>query len=157
MTQPIAIERFTTNLFQLFDETFEQVRGIYLDKQTSLFETLETISAEVASRPSSTHCASIAAHVEHLRFYLEMLEKFFRHEEANKLDWGEIWRTVRAVTPQEWEESKERLRATYQQVRTTLQTFDEWEGEDAMGDAMAMVIHTAYHLGEIRQMLCAIQ
>ena len=37
---------FAKNLFQLMEETFEaKHHGIYLDKGTSLFETLETISA----------------------------------------------------------------------------------------------------------------
>ncbi len=37
----------------MFDETFEQVQGMYLDKGTSLFETLATVTAEEASRPVS--------------------------------------------------------------------------------------------------------
>ena len=39
--QQIPVERLTFTLFGLLTETFEQVHGIFLDKGTSLFETLD--------------------------------------------------------------------------------------------------------------------
>ena len=74
MTKQIALERFTNELFEILEETFEHVHGIYLDRDTSLFETLETISAAEASRPVSATCASIAGQVDHVRFYLHILD-----------------------------------------------------------------------------------
>jgi hypothetical protein len=50
---------FTTELYDLLSETFEKTQGIYLDRGTSLLETMETISAEQASRPVSAKGASI--------------------------------------------------------------------------------------------------
>jgi hypothetical protein len=49
----MAIEQdFANNLFAMMEETFESKHhGIYLDRGTSLFETLETVSAEEASVP----------------------------------------------------------------------------------------------------------
>src|SRR5260221_3618921 len=110
MAQTIAVDRFTGELFDALDETFEHVHGMYLDRGTSLFETLVTISAEEASRPVSATCATLAAQVEHVRYYLEVLERHMSGQEVGKVDWGEIWRTVGAVTPQEWEASKNRLK-----------------------------------------------
>ena len=103
MTRQIALSRFTSELFDLFDETFEHVHGIYLDRGTSLFETLAVISAEEASRPISTTCATVAAQVEHVRFYLDVLENYLLNKEPVKVDWGEIWRTVHEVTPEQWD------------------------------------------------------
>ena len=58
---------FAYNLFLLMEETFEaKHHGIYLDKGTSLFETLETISAREASIPVGGKCASVAAQVAHV-------------------------------------------------------------------------------------------
>ena len=57
MSNPLPAERFTTPFFEMLEETFEHVYGNYLDGGTSLFETLETISAEDASRPVSATCA----------------------------------------------------------------------------------------------------
>ena len=70
-----------SELFELFEETFEQVHGIYLDGGTSLFETLATISAEEASLPVSATCATLAAQVEHVRFYLDVLETYLLNSE----------------------------------------------------------------------------
>ncbi|MAS37804.1 MAG: hypothetical protein CL610_27665 [Anaerolineaceae bacterium] len=146
---------FMTDLFRLLEETFEQHQGIYLDKGTSLFETLDTISAQEASQPVSATCASIAAQVAHVCFYVELLTAYMRGEEPGPVDWGEIWRTVEAVTPEEWAASKQRLRASYEQVMHLLKSGDGWN--DAMADALAIVVHTAYHLGEIRQALCTLK
>jgi len=35
-------------------------------------------------------------------------------------------------------------------------TNDDWNDDDRVGGAMAIIVHTAYHLGEIRQALCTL-
>ena len=40
-------------------------------------------------------CATLAAQVAHVTFYLEVLERYILNEEAGVVDWGVIWRTVR--------------------------------------------------------------
>ena len=99
MTNTIVLDHLKESLFEALTETFEAVHGMYLDKGTSLFETLATISAEEASRPVGQHCATIAAQVAHTRFYLDILERYMLNQNPGKVDWGEIWRTVREVTP----------------------------------------------------------
>jgi hypothetical protein len=152
-----AIELFKKELFECLDETFEQVRGIYLDKGTSLFETLEAVSAEDASRPIAEKCATVAAQVEHVRFYLDVLNDMMQSGEVRKVDWREIWQSVREVTPEEWEEQKLKLRESYQRVLATMKNFDRWEGEYGISGSLAVLAHTAYHLGGMRQALCAIK
>jgi hypothetical protein len=156
MPDTIPAKMFTDNLFELLDETYEKVRGRYLGRGTSLFETLATISAEEASRPVSADCASLAAQVEHVRFYLEVAEHYLLGKADRDWDWDEIWRTVERVTPEEWDASKNRLKETYQRVCDLMKSFEDWEGDRA-GHAMNMLVHTAYHLGEIRQALCTLQ
>src|SRR5690349_6833479 len=130
MSDTIPAKILTDNLFELLDETVEQVRGRYLGRGTSLFETLATISAEEASRPVSADCASLAAQVEHVRFYLEVTEHYLLGKADRDWDWEEIWRTVERVTPEEWEVSKNRLKETYQRVRDLMKSFDSWGGDD---------------------------
>ena len=60
---------------------------MYLDGGTSLFETLATITAEEASRPVSAACASLAAQVEHVRFYLDVVDDYLLNQEPSKVDW----------------------------------------------------------------------
>jgi hypothetical protein len=156
MTKQIDAQRFASEVYDLLDETFENVHGIYLDGGTSLFETLETVSAEEASRPVSARCASIAGQVEHVRFYLEILEKYMRGEEVGKVDWQGSW-YLKSVTPGEWEALKSRLRERYGSVLALVKSFEAWDGENDIGGALAIIVHTAYHLGEIRQALCTVK
>jgi hypothetical protein len=156
MPQTIAQEHFTSQLFYLLDETFENHHGIFLDKSNSLFETLAGIDATLASIPVGGKCASLAAQVAHVNFYLEVLERYILAQATGKVDWGEIWRTVEAVTPEEWERLQEQLKKTYQRVLGTLRGLD-WQSENSIGGALAIVVHTAYHLGEIRQALCTLK
>ena len=157
MTNSIQVDRITGEIFNLLEETFERVHGIYLDKATSLFETLETVSAEEASVPLSDQSGSIAAHVKHVRFYLGVIQDHMKKREVGTIDWKEIWRTTRAVTPAEWEALKRELRAEYASVLGLLRSYDRWDGEEDIPGALAMVVHTAYHLGAIRQALCGIR
>jgi len=156
MTKQIEAQRFASEVYDLLDETFEQVHGIYLDGGTSLFETLETVSAEEASRPVSDRCASIAGQVEHVRFYLEILEKYMRGEEVGKVDWQGSW-YLKSVTAGEWEALKGRLRDRYESVLSLIKSFEAWDGENDIGGALAIVVHTAYNLGEIRQAMCTVK
>ncbi len=39
----------------------------------------------------------------------------------------------------------------------TMQGGPTRDGEDAIGGVLAILVHTAYHLGEIRQALCTIK
>ena len=157
MSKTIKQENFLNNLFALFDETFENHHGIYLDKGTSLFTTLETISADEASIPVGGKCASLAAQVAHVIFYLEVLEKYFLKQEIGKVDWGEVWRTVEKVSPDEWESLKSKLKETYKRLDKLFHETENWDDEDVVGGALGIVVHTAYHLGEIRQALCTLK
>ena len=147
---------FLNSLFAILDETFENHHGIYLDKNTSLFQTLETVSAEEASIPVGGKCASLAAQVEHVNFYLEVLERYIFQNDTGRVDWGEIWQRVEKVTSGEWEASKAKLENTYRRIDKALHENKTWN-EDSIGGAMAIVVHTAYHLGEIRQALCTLE
>ena len=94
MPTRIQAEHFTNALYALLDETFDNVHGFFLDKGTSMFETLGTISAEEASIPVGGKCATLAAQVKHVAFYLDVLERSVRTGAYERADWGEIWRTM---------------------------------------------------------------
>lgn len=150
-------EIITATLTALLIETFEKVNGYYLDKGTSLFETLDTISAEEASRPVSATCAALSAQVAHVNFYLWLMLEYGAGRDPGKVDWGEIWRTVREVTPEEWDASRAQLRETYQRVRAFVDGIEDWEAGDRLEESISCIVHTAYHLGEIRQALCTLK
>ena len=156
MDKMIKQDDFLNNLFSLLDETFDNTHGQYLDKDTSLFRTLETVSAQEASIPVGGKCASLAAQVTHVIFYMEVLERFVVYNDTSRVDWGEIWRTVEKVTPEEWDALKNKLKDAYQRINKLFHETEIWN-EDTIGGAMAILVHTAYHLGEIRQALCTLK
>jgi hypothetical protein len=155
MSNLIESEHFLKPLFGLLDETFENTHGYFLDANTSLFQTLSAISAQQASIPVGGKCASLAAQVAHITFYLEVLERVVVYNDNSRADWGEIWRTVEQVSPSEWDTLRDNLKLTYARVNTMFHSNESWN-EDAISGAMAIVAHTAYHLGEIRQALCVL-
>lgn len=157
MLNTIAQNSFSDELFLILEETFESHHGIFLDKNTSLFDTLESISAQEASIPIGNNCSTLAAQVEHVIFYLEVMIDLISGKEVGRIDWAEIWNRVSSVKEEEWDEIKTRLKSTYQQLSDMLQNIKDWEKNDAIGISMACVMHTAYHLGEIRQALCCIK
>ena len=155
MTTDIALSHYKASLFRILDETFENVQSMYLEGGTSLFETLEGVPATVASQPVSATCASIAGQVDQTRFYLEVMTRFARGEQVEEIDWDATWQTVE-VTDDEWTALKGRLREAYRAVRAVLDEDATWDNEYAVGGSMAILAHTAYHLGEIRQALCTV-
>ena len=158
MSVQIPLERLKPTLLQFIDETFSQVHGMYLDKGTTLYETLEGVTAEEASRSASPTTATIAAQVEHVRFYLDVLDEIIRTKDIEKkYNWREIWETVREVTPEQWEDLKRRLHKSHDRVMATINSFENWDGAFDIGGAISIVAHTAYHLGGIRQALGVIR
>jgi hypothetical protein len=157
VTAHIQAEHFTKALTMLLDEAFDNVHGYFLDSGTSMFETLATISADEASIPVGGKCATLAAQVKHVAFYLDVLERAVRTGTHERVDWGEIWRTTKDVTPEEWEALKSGLRDSYNRLKTLIQDAPAWPSENEIGGAIAAVVHTAYHLGEIRQATCTLK
>jgi hypothetical protein len=90
-------------------------------------------------------------------YYLQILERDIAGQEVGSVDWGEIWDRVSGVTAAEWDDLRARLRAAYDQLRATLHAVDDWARDDAIGASMAILVHTAYHLGEIRQAPCTLE
>ena len=156
MAVTITSTQFTHDLLYLLAETFESVHGVYLDRGTSLLETLAGLTAQQASIPVGGRCASIAAQVTHVCFYLDVLDQYIQTGQNQDVDWGEVWRTVREVTPEEWSALQERVRRAYERTCETIKSYDRWNVEYSLSGAMGILAHTAYHLGEIRQATCTI-
>jgi hypothetical protein len=140
------------SLFTLLTETFEGGKNahgtVYLDRNTGLFTTIDDLSAEQASS-QVTSGATIAAHVQHTVFYLEVIERYM-HGNQEKADWAASWR-LQSVDDKAWDELKTRLRTTYRRISDFLQAQDDWD--ERLESGYDLVIHTAYHLGAIRQMI----
>lgn len=152
MSHLICADRFKNELLDLLEETFEQTQGIFLDRNTSLLETLESLSSEVVSLQISPSSATIAGHVNHITTYLRVLTRSIRRVPEAPVNWSQSW-TVRAVSESMWGKLVADLRSAYRETRDTLSELTTWAGEDDIGAALAILAHTASHLGAIRQAL----
>lgn len=157
MSAQIDQKLFLQEFLGILDEAFVTHHGIFLDRNTSLFETLGTITAAQASIPVGGSCATLAAQVAHVNFYLEVIEAYILDKQQGKVDWGDIWRRVKGVTPEEWTAYQDQLKATYHRVLAMLEGMEDWNRERPIGGALALLVHTAYHLGEIRQAMCTLK
>jgi hypothetical protein len=153
---PIEPRHFTGALKILLGETFDRAGGMYLDRGTSLFETLAGIDAATASIPVGGKCGTLAAQVKHIAFFFDDTIASVTDPDRPHPDWDEIWRTVSAVSEQEWKAIQAELRASYERIVAFIDAQTGWPSENHLAGGMTVVVHSAYHLGEIRQALCTL-
>ena len=144
----LNVADFRTSYLNILEEIFENVHGFVLDPAESMFETLATISAADASAQVAPGLGPIVAQVNHVVF---LIDAQLHAYEGGERDWAGSWR-VESVTDQEWQTLISQLQDRYQQIRTFVSTFEDWNGS-FLGGAIALISHCAYHLGQIREAL----
>ena len=122
-----------------------------------LLRSLDRLSAEAASRPAAPGSASIAAHVDHLCYGLDLMNRWSSGERDpwSDADWTASWRRG-TVTESEWAALCDRLRETSSHWRQALQTPRTMSDLELNG-VISSIAHLAYHLGAIRQIDRSIQ
>jgi hypothetical protein len=114
-----------------------------------ILRSLETLSASEASAPTGTS-SSIAAHVDHLRYGLSLMNRWSNGENPfGSADWSASWRRT-VVSDQEWRQLRADLRAEAMRwLAVVRQPRDV--GEIELNGMIGSIAHLAYHLGAIRQ------
>jgi len=115
-----------------------------------LLRSLDNLSAEDASQ--SVHGgATIAAHTQHLRYGLSLINRWATEggDPFTDAKWDEAWKTSR-VNASEWSEIRGGLRDEAQRWLTVLGSPREVRGVELSG-MIASIAHLAYHLGAMRQ------
>ena len=115
-----------------------------------LLASLDQLSASAASA-SSDGGGSIAAHADHVRFGLALLNRWTRGEAEpwKGADWTASWKKP-VVSEAEWRELRDGLRRETHDWIEALATPRELSGT-ALKWVTGSVAHLAYHLGAIRQ------
>src|SRR5918999_988678 len=115
-----------------------------------LLRSLDKLSADAASR-SVNEGATIAAHAQHLRYGLSLMNRWAREGRNPFADakWDEAWKTSR-VDATEWDEIREGLRDEAKRWLEALGTPREARTVEVCG-LIGSIAHLAYHLGAIRQ------
>ncbi len=145
--------QFRESLSQLLRELFEGPpadAAYFLNRgDRGLLASLERLSAADASAQPNQR-ASVAAHVDHLRYGLSLLNRWARGENPwSDADWAPSWERIR-VTDDQWRRLRDALAAEAHAWRTAVRDRRDWD-RASMIEIMASVVHLAYHLGAVRQ------
>jgi len=142
-------------LATLFSELVDGARatgGAYIlnSGDAGLLKSLEAIEAADASR-SVNDGATIAAHAQHLRYGLSLMNRWAAGAGDPFADatWDAAWHT-RDVDEAAWQEIRGGLRDEAHRWLTALRTPRE-VSETELAGLIASIAHSAYHLGAIRQ------
>jgi hypothetical protein len=146
-----ASPAFARLFSELVDGTPGRTGAFILNSgDVGLLRSLDNISAADASR-SVHHGATIAAHAQHLRYGLSLMNRWAREGGDPFADatWDEPWKTSDVEEP-EWSEIRNGLRDEAHRWLKTLNSRRELTDMEFTG-MIASIAHLAYHLGAIRQ------
>ena len=120
-----------------------------------LLRQLESVSAGVASTRPMPGKTTIASHVDHVLYGIELMNRWADGEPDpfSTADWSASWRRT-SVDDAEWRTLIDRLRVASTKWRQHVADRTEWDVVGATG-ATASMAHAMYHLGAIRQLLAA--
>lgn len=116
-----------------------------------LLASLDALSADAASaRPGGR--SSIAAHVDHLRYGLELLNRWADGEKNPFADanYAASWQR-QEVTDERWRELRDALAREARAWLHNAEQPRDWTDVELTG-ILASAVHLAYHLGAIRQL-----
>ena len=140
---------------QLFSELTEGTKGrgqafVLNTGDIGLLKSLDKLSAVEASR-STDDGATIAAHAQHLRYGLSLMNTWAAEGGNPFADakWDEAWK-VATVDDRAWQEIRQGLADECGRWSGALKTERELAGP-ALSGTIGSIAHLAYHLGAIRQ------
>jgi hypothetical protein len=116
-----------------------------------LLRSLDKLSARDASAVPPDGGASIAAHVDHLRYGLSLMNRWAGGEKNPfaSADWSTSWRKT-AVSDEEWQQLRTDLATEARRWLEALRAPRDVSRIELNG-VVGSIVHLAYHLGAIRQ------
>jgi hypothetical protein len=140
----------STLLRELIDGSAAEGCWVLNPKDPGLLRSLATLTAAAASRSPSSGAPSIAAHVDHLCYGLELMNRWSDGENPfENANYSASWQRLQ-VSDEEWAARLDRLRTAAHGWLSVLHRPRELSDMELTGMA-ASVAHLAYHMGAIRQ------
>ena len=148
-----SIQEVVKHLVAVLRETVEGPTGewtYFIDKSpdAGLLRSLASLNAAEASQ--SLGGTSIASHAHHVIFSLSDAVACIEGDRQQR-NWRESW-AVNSVDETEWSGMLQKLQSEYKRLSRTIESKAFSEAQ-AMGDAVGVIAHVAFHLGAIRQKL----
>jgi hypothetical protein len=148
----MTLHRSLDTLFrELIDGPGTSAAWMLNEGDAGLLRSLDKLTAAAASAVPADGGASIAAHVDHVRYGLSLMNRWGRGE-ANPwsaADWTASW-TRSFVNDEEWAVLRRTLEAEARVWLETLRAPRDYS-ELELNGVIASVAHLAYHFGAIRQ------
>ena len=114
-----------------------------------LLRSLDKLSATAASA-ATPHGSTIAAHVDHLRYGLSLMNRWSAGENPfDDADWSASWRRTR-VSAAQWRQLRDELASEAHRWLESLNKPREVD-QSELNSVVGSVAHLAYHVGAIRQ------
>ena len=150
MEQPDLTTMLRVLYAELIDGAPESGAYMLNKGDAGLLTSLDNLSASAASK-SGAGGASIAAHVDHLRYGLSLMNRWAAGEKRpwTDADWTLSWR-ITSVTDEEWKRLREELRREARAWLNAASTPREMNSIQ-LNIVVGNIAHLAYHLGAIRQ------
>jgi hypothetical protein len=145
------LTRSFTRLFAELVDGAPVTGGYMLNRgDPGLLRSLDNLSAPEASA-SSVGGATIAGHVEHLRYSFSLMNRWAGGEKDpwTGADWRAAWRTT-SVTDAEWQALRSALASECHRWLEAMGQPREVVKPELNG-ILGSIAHLAYHLGAIRQ------
>jgi hypothetical protein len=144
----------TVTLSTLFDELLNgpAAQDAYMLNagDRGLVRSIDALTAADASEIVSGG-SSIAAHVDHLRYGLSLMNRWSTGENPfSDADWAASWRKTTVSEP-EWQQLRRSLRGEAERWLQSLATPKDVSTTE-LSAIVGSIAHLAYHLGAIRQM-----
>ncbi len=113
-----------------------------------LFSTLKQIDAAIASKIPAPGRSSIAAHCEHLRYVITIVNAWTKLEKPQP-DWSLAWKTS-SLDAAQWEALKTAIQTECETLKALINASTEWSPK-LLNLLISNTSHIAYHIGAIRQ------
>ena len=117
-----------------------------------LVRSLDTLSAPAASAVPAAGGASIAAHVDHIRYGLSLMNRWAKGEQNPwaAADWAASW-TRTTVNDAQWRALRDALASEVRAWLDVLRTPRDYNLQIELNGVISSIAHLAYHFGAIRQ------
>jgi hypothetical protein len=155
MSDPVDRDAFTRTYLYLLDEIVgdppkDAPGNAVLDDDAGWLHTLLQVDHTRASKTIAQGGTTIAGQASHAAYYVELLEQLAQGANV-EADWPKSF-VPSVVDEARWEETRARLLAALTRFRAMVLSVDDWDDERLRG-ALGVLVHTAYHLGAVRQMI----
>lgn len=152
MNMPDSLHKTLATLFgELVSGPAADAAWMLNSRDEGLLRSLDKLTPDAASSISPGGGASIAAHVDHVRYGLSLMNRWGRGEADPwaTADWAASWTRSR-VDDREWAERRRELANEVQDWMKVLKTPRDYSPLE-LNEVIASVAHFAYHFGAIRQ------